>query len=106
MFVPPFEDRFDPIRFYAGGSNDVRGWDFEGVSFAYNPGETILHDVDFELQPGKIIAGFSGLVVDTFGYINFFLSVSVLGLPAIFLVLYLMRRANPDRALAAPATGG
>ncbi len=28
LFVAPFEDRFDPIRFYAGGSNDVRGWDF------------------------------------------------------------------------------
>ena len=28
LFVSPIEDRFDPIRFYAGGSNDVRGWDF------------------------------------------------------------------------------
>ena len=28
LFVAPIEDRFDPIRFYAGGSNDVRGWDF------------------------------------------------------------------------------
>ena len=26
QFVPPFEDRFDPIRFYAGGPDDVRGW--------------------------------------------------------------------------------
>ena len=26
-FVQPHEDRFDPFRFYAGGSNDVRGWD-------------------------------------------------------------------------------
>ena len=25
-FVEPLENRFDPIRFYAGGSNDVRGW--------------------------------------------------------------------------------
>ena len=26
QFVSPLEDRFDPVRFYAGGSNDVRGW--------------------------------------------------------------------------------
>lgn len=26
QFVVPYEDRFDPIRFYSGGASDVRGW--------------------------------------------------------------------------------
>lgn len=41
--------------------------------------------------PGKFISGFSGLVVDHFGYIEFFLLSSAVGIPAILLVLYLMR---------------
>jgi len=45
---------------------------------------------------GKFIAGFSGVVVDAAGYVTFFVYASCLGLPAIFLVLYLMRRANVD----------
>jgi len=28
LFAGELEDRFDAIRFYAGGSNDVRGWDW------------------------------------------------------------------------------
>jgi PAT family beta-lactamase induction signal transducer AmpG len=40
--------------------------------------------------PGKFISGFSGLVVDAQGYVFFFTYVSLLGLPAIMLVLYLM----------------
>jgi PAT family beta-lactamase induction signal transducer AmpG len=40
--------------------------------------------------PGKFISGFSGLVVDAQGYVFFFTYVSMLGLPAILLVLYLM----------------
>lgn len=35
-FVQPLEDRFDPIRFYAGGSNDVRGWDLGLVGAKFN----------------------------------------------------------------------
>ncbi len=27
QFEVPFENRFDPVRFYAGGPSDVRGWD-------------------------------------------------------------------------------
>ena len=42
--------------------------------------------------PGKFISGFSGVVVDGFGYQTFFTMAAVVGLPAIFLVLYLMRR--------------
>jgi len=42
--------------------------------------------------PAKIIGGFSGLVVDTVGYPSFFLYAGLLGLPAILLVIYLLRR--------------
>jgi len=34
----------------------------------------------------KFVAGFSGLYVENFGYINFFLSTAVLGLPVLFLI--------------------
>lgn len=41
--------------------------------------------------PGKFIAGFSGVVVDATNYTVFFLYAAGLGIPAIMLVLYLMR---------------
>ena len=41
--------------------------------------------------PGKFMSGFSGLVVDNFGYFEFFLVAAALGLPAIFLVGVLTR---------------
>lgn len=44
--------------------------------------------------PGKFIGGFSGIVVDGFGYMIFFAYVSALGLPAIFLCTYLANRAQ------------
>ena len=44
--------------------------------------------------PGKFISGFSGLVVDRFGYFEFFIVAALLGLPAIVLVIYLSRRAQ------------
>lgn len=45
--------------------------------------------------PGKFISGFSGMIVDSFGYIEFFLSASAVGIPAIILVLVLMRYNLP-----------
>jgi len=39
--------------------------------------------------PGKFLSGFSGLVVDNFGYFEFFVVAACLGIPAILLVLYL-----------------
>lgn len=42
--------------------------------------------------PGKIIAGFSGVVVDHIGYPLFFVYTASLTLPAIFLCLILIRR--------------
>ncbi|MEQ9606921.1 MAG: MFS transporter, partial [Kiloniellaceae bacterium] len=39
---------------------------------------------------GKFVAGFSGAIVDAEGYVFFFIYASVLGIPAILLVLFLM----------------
>lgn len=41
--------------------------------------------------PGKFISGFSGWVVDTSGYPEFFVIAALLGIPAILLVAVLMR---------------
>jgi PAT family beta-lactamase induction signal transducer AmpG len=49
--------------------------------------------------PAKFIGGFSGWVVDTADYAAFFLYTTLLGLPAILLVLYLLQRqdeSSPD----------
>jgi MFS transporter, PAT family, beta-lactamase induction signal transducer AmpG len=43
--------------------------------------------------PGKFIGGFSGVVVDDSGYMVFFAYAAMLGLPAIFLCLYLSVRS-------------
>jgi len=42
----------------------------------------------------KVIAGFSGIVVDHFGYFTFYIYSSMLGLPAILIILYLMRQPS------------
>jgi len=52
--------------------------------------------------PGKFIGGFSGFVVDGYGYVSFFLYASGIGIPAILLVLYLMRRINSDKMAPGP----
>lgn len=44
--------------------------------------------------PGKFVSGFSGLVVDSVGYFEFFLIAGLIGIPAIVLVLVLMRHAR------------
>ncbi len=41
--------------------------------------------------PGKFISGFSGVIVDGYGYVHFFVYASLIGIPAILLALYLMR---------------
>ena len=46
--------------------------------------------------PGKFLSGFSGLVVEAQGFTIFFTLTALLGLPAILLVLYLIRKTkNP-----------
>ena len=54
------------------------------------------------LLPAKFIGGFSGKVVDDFGYIHFFLYAGLLGVPAVLLAIYLLSRR--DRPLGAPAS--
>ena len=44
--------------------------------------------------PGKFISGFSGVIVDGYGYFEFFVFAALIGLPAIFLVLLLMGRQD------------
>ena len=41
--------------------------------------------------PGKFLGGFSGIVVDEYGYTKFFILAAVAGIPAVCLVLLLMR---------------
>ena len=41
--------------------------------------------------PAQLLGGFSGLIVDHFGYIDFFVYASLIGLPAVFLVAWLWR---------------
>lgn len=50
--------------------------------------------------PGKFISGFSGLVVEGYGYASFFVVAAALGIPAILLVL---RLGSHERASAAAA---
>ena len=46
--------------------------------------------------PGKFLSGFSGLAVEAQGFAIFFTLTALLGLPAILLVLYLIRKTkNP-----------
>lgn len=42
--------------------------------------------------PGKFVSGFSGIVVDAYSYFEFFLIAAALGLPAILMVIIMMRR--------------
>ncbi len=42
--------------------------------------------------PAQLLGGFSGIIVDKFGYISFFIYASSIGLPAILLVLWFWRR--------------
>ena len=47
--------------------------------------------------PGKFISGFSGIVVDNFGYFQFFVVAALLGVPAILLAIYLGSIRVPSR---------
>ena len=46
------------------------------------------------LLPAKFIGGFSGLMVDSYGFVSFFIYAAALGIPAIALIMYLMRRSD------------
>ncbi len=42
--------------------------------------------------PAKFLGGFSGIIVDNLGYINFFIYAACLGIPAIVLIIFLAAR--------------
>ena len=67
------------------------------TNIAYTATQYALFGSLFPL-PGKLIAGFSGAVVDALGYPLFFLYTAALTLPAIALSAYLMRRQPPPSA--------
>ncbi len=50
--------------------------------------------------PAKLLGGFSGVIVDGYGYFPFFVYAAATGLPAILLVSYLMRNWVGDSAQA------
>ena len=53
------------------------------------------------LLPGKLLSGFSGMVVDATDYVTFFLYASAAGIPAIVLAVIITRVAALDRRNAA-----
>ncbi len=53
----------------------------------------------------KFVSGFSGVVVDDYGYVSFFVYAAVLGLPAIAFTLWLLRR-HPVEAAEPPRNDG
>ncbi|MGJ8668158.1 MAG: AmpG family muropeptide MFS transporter [Oceanococcus sp.] len=60
------------------------------TNIAYTATQYALFSSLFTL-PGKMLAGASGWVVDSFGYSSFFLYTSALGLPALLIISYLIR---------------
>lgn len=58
---------------------------------AYTATQYALFSSLMTLLP-KIIAGFSGIVVDSYGYFIFYIYSSLLGVPAILIILFLMRQ--------------
>ena len=57
--------------------------------------------------PGKFMSGFSGFVVDSYGYFTFFLSAAALGLPAILLIwFYFKNQKNPSSKLTSDGSRG
>ncbi len=57
---------------------------------AYTATQYALFSSIMTLFP-KIIAGFSGIIVDAYGYFTFYIYSSLLGIPAIFIIIYLIR---------------
>lgn len=49
------------------------------------------------LLPAKFIGGFSGSIVDAYGYVNFFFYSAALGIPAIILIRILARHERLNK---------
>ena len=71
------------------------------TNVAYTATQYALFSSLFTL-PGKLMAGGSGWVVDSFGYPSFFLYTSALGLPALLIISYLIRLAAANANPADP----
>jgi PAT family beta-lactamase induction signal transducer AmpG len=49
--------------------------------------------------PAQLLGGFSGVIVDTYGYTVFFIYAATVGLPAIVLVMFLMRHPSLSQSV-------
>ncbi|HEY9052161.1 MAG TPA: MFS transporter [Gammaproteobacteria bacterium] len=58
---------------------------------AYTATQYALFSSIMTLLP-KLIAGFSGIVVDSYGYFVFYIYSSVLGLPALLIIVFMLQR--------------
>ncbi len=56
----------------------------------------------FYALPGKLMGGMSGIMVDSMGYVSFFLMTASLGIPALLLVLWAMRINAQKDGMRAP----
>ncbi len=65
---------------------------------AYTATQYALFSSFMTLLP-KIIAGFSGIVVDAYGYFVFYIYTSLLGVPALLLVLYLLNDQKKNSSI-------
>lgn len=54
--------------------------------------------------PGQFLAGFTGLLAEAVGWVDFYLITALTGLPAIVLALLLMKAAHPDKPDGVPPT--
>jgi len=63
---------------------------------AYTATQYALFSSLMTLAP-KFLSGFSGVIVDAQGYLFFFIYASLLGLPAILLVMYLIRATGAEQ---------
>ncbi|MCW9005020.1 MAG: MFS transporter [Gammaproteobacteria bacterium] len=62
---------------------------------AYTATQYALFSSLMTLLP-KLIAGFSGIIVDAYGYLVFYFYSSLLGLPALLIILYLLKNNDTD----------
>ena len=79
----------------AGGLSNVVfiAWLSSLTSQAYTATQYALFSSLMTL-PGKVVGGFSGIVVDASGYAPFFLYAAAIGLPAILLSIYMWWRSR------------
>ena len=52
------------------------------------------------ILPGKLLSGFSGMIVDSTNYVTFFLYASAMGVPAVVLAFVITRKAKLERRTA------